>query len=452
MAATKVHNDLRVDTGYRQIFRLSLPITFAILVPQVNFITNNVFLGHFSQQALAAGAVAGVYHLIFAMVGYGLNNGLQTLISRRAGENRPEEIGRIFSQGLFLSLLIALFGIALTWIAAPPLFKAVIHDPVTAGHAIEFMKWRILGLPFLYAYQMRNALLVGTNNTRLLAVGAVAETASNILFDYLLIFGHAGLPALGLTGAAIASVIAEFTGMIVIFGVIHYRGLGAQYQLFNYFKWDRVYAKQIFSISLPLIFQLSISVVSWEFFFVLVEHHGQAALAISQVMRNLFGLTGCFTWAFAATASAMVSNIIGQGRQDEVKALVMRITRLSLLCTAILAAIINIFPQTFLSIFGQEKTFIDEALPVMRVVSSAMLMMSVAVIWLNAVTGTGNSRITFLVELLAISLYCVFVYCVLEIMNWSIVIGWMSEWLYWSSIFVCAWLYMRGNRWRNKAL
>lgn len=452
MSATKVHNDLRVDTSYRQIFRLSLPITFAILVPQVNFITNNVFLGHFSQQALAAGAVAGVYHLIFAMVGYGLNNGLQTLISRRAGENRPDEIGRIFSQGVFLSLLIAAFCIALTWLAAPPLFRAVIHDSETGVQAIAFMKWRILGLPFLYVYQMRNALLVGTNNTRLLVVGALAETASNILFDYLLIFGHAGFPAMGLNGAAISSVIAEFTGMIVIFGAIHYQGLGKQYQLFRYFKWDRAYAGQIISISLPLIFQLSISVVSWEFFFILVEHHGQAALAISQVMRNLFGLTGCFTWAFAATASSMVSNIIGQGRQSEVKMLVLRITKLSFLCSFILAAVINLFPAALLSVFGQESSFVTAAIPVVRVVSSAMLVMSVAVVWLNAVTGTGNSRVTFLIELFAISLYCIFVYFVLEVLNWSIMIGWMSEWLYWSSIFVWAWLYMRGNRWKGKQI
>ena len=71
------------------------------------------------------------------------------------------------------------------------------------------MRIRITGLPFLYVYQMRNALLVGTNNSRYLVLGTLAETVSNILFDYLLIFGNLGFPEMGLKGAALASVIAE---------------------------------------------------------------------------------------------------------------------------------------------------------------------------------------------------------------------------------------------------
>src|ERR1044072_5764387 len=110
---------LQVETTYRQIIKLALPISFAMLIPQFNFITTNIFLGHYSQESLAIAGITGVYYLIFAMIGFGLNNGLQALIARRAGENRPEEIGKIFSQGIYIGLMIAVIGIALTWFAAP---------------------------------------------------------------------------------------------------------------------------------------------------------------------------------------------------------------------------------------------------------------------------------------------------------------------------------------------
>jgi Na+-driven multidrug efflux pump len=142
---------------------------------------------------------------------------------------------------------------------------------------------------------MRNALLVGTNNSRYLVSGTLAETIANILFDYLFIFGHFGFPEMGLNGAAVASIIAEFTGMFVIFVVIHYKGISQRFSLFRHFKWNNSNARQIMSISLPLIFQLAISIISWEFFYILIEHHGQMALAVSNVMRNIFGLVGCFT-------------------------------------------------------------------------------------------------------------------------------------------------------------
>jgi putative MATE family efflux protein len=452
MSSPIIHNDLRVEISNRQILKTALPISLAMLVPQVNFFTNNIFLGHYNQHSLATASITGVYYLIFAMIGFGLNNGLQTLIARRAGENRPNEIGKIFGQGVFISLLIAAVGIILTWFIAPYILNYSIRSEAIAADAVVFLKIRIWGLPFLYVYQMRNALLVGTNNSKYLVSGTLAETVANILFDYIFIFGHFGFTEMGLNGAAVASIIAEFTGMSVIFLVIHYKGITKRFALFSHLKWNKSSATSILSLSLPLMFQLAISIASWEFFYILIEHHGQQALAVSNVMRNIFGLVGCLTWAFAATSAAMVSNIIGQGRKDEVPFLIRKIVRISMGSALLIAIIINVFPQQLLSIFGQDEAFITAGVPVVRVVTSAMVLMSFAVIWLNAVTGTGNSRITFLIELITIILYCAYIYIVLEKYFLTITYGWMGEWLYWISMFVMSFLYIRSGRWKSKVI
>ncbi|MDZ4795167.1 MAG: MATE family efflux transporter [Bacteroidota bacterium] len=452
MATVAPNSNLRVEISNRQILKIALPVSLAILVPQFNFITNNIFLGHYNQQALATAGITGVYCLIFAMIGFGLNSGLQTLIARRAGENRPEEIGKIFGQGVFISLIIAALGILLTWFVAPIILKNVLHSPDTANDAIQFLKIRIWGLPFLYVYQMRNALLVGTNNSRYLVAGTLAETITNIAFDYLFIFGHWGFPEMGLNGAAVASIIAEFIGMFVIFIVIHYKGIEKKFAVFNHLKWNREYTKLILSISLPLIFQLAISIISWEFFYILVEHHGQTSMAVSNVMRNIFGLLGCFTWAFASTSSTMVSNIIGQGKKEDVQGLIYKIVKISTGFAIIIAVLINIFPEPLLAVFGQNEAFMKAAIPVVRVVSLAMVLMSFSVVWLNAVTGTGNSRLTFLIELITITLYCIYVYLVLEKYDLSITWGWMSEWLYWLSIFGLSYWYIRSGKWKGKVI
>ena|SRR5437867_6765386 len=445
-------NSLQVETSYRQIIKLALPISFAILIPQFNFITTNIFLGHYNQQSLAIAGITGVYYLIFAMIGFGLNNGLQALISRRAGENRPDEIGKIFSQGIYIALLIALIGISLTWFVAPAILKQVIHSHDTAAKTIHFLNIRICGLPFLYVYQMRNALLVGTNQSKYLVFGTLAEAIANIFFDYSLIFGHFGFAEKGFYGAAIASIIAEFTGMFVIFLVIWQKGISRKFSLFSHFTWNKKIIKQILSISIPLIFQLAFSLTSWVFFYILIEHHGQEALAISNIMRNVFGLIGCITWAFAATSAAMVSNIIGQGKHDQVHPLILKIITVSTGVSFIICTLINLFPQILLSVFGQNEGFTEHAIPVVRVVTIAMLLMSFSTIWLNAVTGTGNSRMTLLIETVTITLYCIYIYLVLEKFFLAISYGWMSEWLYWVSLFVFSWLYMRSGKWKTKVI
>lgn len=443
---------LQVETSYRQIIKLALPISFAILIPQFNFITTNIFLGHYNQQSLAIAGITGVYYLIFAMIGFGLNNGLQALISRRAGENRPEEIGKIFSQGVYIAMAIAVIGISITWLVSPLILKQVIHDPDMANKAIRFLNIRICGLPFLYVYQMRNALLVGTNQSQYLVIGTLAEAIANIFFDYGLIFGHFGFPEIGFNGAAIASIIAEFTGMFVIFVVIWQKGISKRFSLFSHFAWNTPIIKQILSISIPLIFQLAVSLISWEFFYILIEHHGQEALAISNIMRNVFGLIGCVIWAFAATSAAMVSNIIGQGKHDNVYPLILKIISISTGVSFVVCILINLFPQALLSVFGQNETFTRHAIPVVRVVTFAMLLMSFSSILLNAVTGTGNSRITLAIEIITIVLYCIYIYVILEKLFLPIAYGWMSEWLYWISIFIFSWLYIRSGRWKTKVI
>jgi len=445
-------NSLQVETSYRQIIKLALPISFAMLIPQFNFITTNIFLGHYDQQSLAIAGITGVYYLIFAMIGFGLNNGLQALIARRAGENRPDEIGKIFSQGVYIAICIAVIGVVLTWFLAPVILKQVIRQRGVAEIATRFLKIRIWGLFFLYIYQMRNALLVGTNQSKYLVFGTLAEAVSNIIFDYCFIFGHFDFPQLGLNGAAIASIISEFTGMFVIFLVIWRKGISKRFALFSSFKWNLPIVRQILSISIPLIFQLAVSLISWEFFYILVEHHGQEALAISNVMRNIFGLIGCVTWSFAATTAAMVSNIIGQRKHDKVQSVILKIISISTTASVVVCIIINLIPGTLLSVFGQDQNFIDHAVPVVRVLTVAMVLMSFSTIWLNAVTGTGNSRVTLMIEIITITLYCIYIYLVLEKFFLSISFGWMSEWLYWISLFSLSFLYMRSGKWKTKVI
>lgn len=444
--------ELRLDTGYRQILKMALPISLAMLVPQINFITNNIFLGGLGERELAAAGITGVFYLIFAVVGNGLNNGLQSLIARRAGQNLPKEIGRLFYNGVWVALGIAALGILITYIFAPMVLRATIHDTKTADQVVNFLLIRIWGLPFLYLYVMRNALLVGTNQTKFLVWGTLSEAVVNIVLDYGLIYGHLGLPEIGFNGAAYASIIAEATGLVVIYAVIRFKGIHKTFSFFEQTKIDLSITKLILIQSAPLIVQYGISIMSWEYFYILIEHHGARALAISNTMRNIFGLFGIFCWAFASTTNTMVSNIIGQGRTEQVIPLVNRIVKLSLGVSAITFVILNIAPEIFLSFYGQGDDFINEAIPVVRIVSLALMMMSIGTIWLNAVTGTGNSQVNLLIELVTIIIYCVYVYVVLEYWNLPITWGWGSEWVYWISMFSMAFVYMKSGKWKGKQI
>lgn len=444
---------LQVEISYRQIVKIAAPIALALFVPQLNLVINSIFLGHHSEESLAVAALTGVYYLVFAAIGFGLNNGLQTLISRRAGENRPEEIGKIFTQGIFIAFFVAAFGIIVTQIVTPPILRTFLADE-QAGKSIDFLRIRIWGLPFLYVYQLRNALLVGINQSKYLIAGTLAETIANVFFDYTLIFGKLGFPAMGFNGAAVASIIAEFTGMIVIFWVINKKGIAQKFSLFAKLKFDKETSRLVAKISGPLAFQHSTSVLAWFFFYMLVARNAsQTALAISTTMRTVFGFFGTCFWSLAATTNSMVSNVIGQGKREKVVHLVGKISKLSLGLAVVVCTILNLFPDVYLSLFRpNDFAFVQEGTPVLRLIGFVTLFLSVGTVWLNAVTGTGNSRVTFLVEISTLVFYCLYVFIVLEVKHLSILWGWLSEVLYWNLLFSLSYLYMRSKRWKQTVI
>ena len=443
-----MEDNLKLNISYRQILQMAIPISFAILVPQFNFLINSFFLSKLGPGFMGASGITGVYYLVFSVIGYGLNNGLQTLVSRRAGQDRSSEIGGLFIQSIYLTLMIAAFGIICTYGFAPAIFGNF-TDPALAKQSTSFLFIRIWGLPFLYIYQMRNALLVGTNQSKLLIWGTLAETVSNVVLDYGLIFGNLGMPKLGFNGAAYASIMAEFIGMVVVLAIINAKGIDKRFKLFDNLQFNWQISKTIFIQSSPIILQYAISIISWEFFFILVSHDGMLALDVSQLMRLLFGFYGIFIWAFAATSSTMVSNLVGQGLSKRVMILVGRIAMLSAGSTLVVFIPVQLFTREILSLFNDDLAFLTMAIPVLRIVSVAILMMSVSTVCLNAVTGTGNTRINLMIEMITVVMYILYVYLVMEVFNMSIAWGWGSEWVYWTSIFIMSFAYLKSGKWNN---
>lgn len=451
MESTAAINDLKVNVTNKQILSIALPITLAILIPQINMLTNSIFLGHVGQKALGDAGITGVYYLIFAVAGNGLNNAMQSVFSRNAGSGNPEAFKTILSQGIRISLQVALTGILFTWLLAPLIMRNV-ADAASYPQEMSFLRIRIFGLPFLYLFQMGNAFLVASLNSRYLMIGFICEALVNVLFDYLLIFGHGGFPAMGFNGAAVASIIAECTGCIVVFSVLFMTGLRKKYGLLQTFKFNKDINQQILKVSVPLVLQYVISVTTWLVFFLLLEQRGDAARSISNVMRNVFGLAGVFVWAFASTSNAMVSNLMGQKREDEILPAIKRIMLWSIAFCAVMVSLLNIFPGAFFGLFGQNKDFIEEGISVIRMVSLGIMFMSIANIWLNGVTGTGKTRINLAIEIFAITFYLAYTFYFMKVNYVSLAMAWSNEFIYWTVIFIMSFAFLRSGKWKTKEL
>lgn len=427
---------LQVGESHKEILAIALPIAAAIMVPQFNFVINNIFLGSLGEQALGVAGITGIYYLMFAVIGMGFSNGVKVLMSRKAGEDDTNEIGKLFYQGVFIALVIAILSLIFTYVLAEPLLKSCLSREGNAIMAASFLKIRILGLLFLYLFQLGNTLLVSTNNSKFLIIGTFSETIFNIFFDYSLIYGKFGMPELGFNGAAYASLIAEAVGLLVIYLVLKFSNIRDNFNLFIGRSLDFKLCGMILKQSSPLILQYAVSIISWEYFYILVEHRGSIDLAISNTMRNILGLFGCFTWAFSSTTNTMISNFIGQSQERKLIRLTWRISNLSALFAFSASLIVSINAKWLLSIYGQGDEFINLAEPVLQVVLIGMCITSISTIWMNAVVGTGHTKTALWAEIMAVVFYSIYNYIVIELLGLPLIWAWASEWLYWIVLFL----------------
>jgi multidrug resistance protein, MATE family len=146
----------------------------------------------------------------------------------------------------------------------------------------------------------------------------------------------------------------------------------------------------------------------------------------------------------------MVSNLIGQGKEDKVLVAINKITFLSIGFCFMMCLLVNIFPTIFFGLFGQGDDFIRQGIPVLRTVSAGLMFMSVANIWLNGVTGTAKTRVNLFIEIIAITVYLIYTLYFIKVNYVSLAMAWSNELVYWFCIFIISFIYLRSGRWKAK--
>ena len=436
----------------KNILKISYPIILTLTAQNIINVTDTAFLGRVSEVALGASAIAGVFYFAVFMVGFGFSQGAQILIGRRNGEENFSQIGPIFNNSLIFNGLFAVLLFIITLLGMPFLMKLLVSSEHIYVATMEYLDWRIYGYFFVFLNVVFRSFYVGITDTRILTTSAIITAITNVLFDYVLIFGKFGFPELGIAGAAIASVIAEATTLGYLFlHTLIFTDI-KKYGIFSSLKVDFKTLKQILSISIFIMFQFLISISTWFLFFIFIERMGERPLAITNIGRSMYILLMIPASALSTTAGTLVSNLIGAGQKDEVMKTVNRIIRIALIFVAPLMILTFIFPELFAHIYTDDLSLVVASIPVIRTVSIAIAFFAMANVVINAVSGTGSTKIAFYMEAVTLFFYISFVYYTAIVNPQKVYIVWFSEFIYWSLIGFFGYLYLLKGNWRKKEI
>lgn len=443
---------MKTKYTYKEIWIISYPILISLVMEQLIGMTDTAFLGRVGEVELGASAIAGVYYMAIFMLAFGFSIGAQIMMARRNGERKYKEIGSIFYQGVYFLLALAAVVFTLSMVFSPQILKSIISSPNIYIAADSYMKWRIFGFFFSFIGVMFRAFFVGTTQTKTLTLNSIIMVLSNIVFNYILIFGKFGFPELGIAGAAIGSSLAELVSVLFFILYTWRKVDGKKYGLNRLPRFHSKTLKRILDVSVWTMIQNFVSLSTWFLFFLFVEHLGERSLAVSNIIRNVSGIPFMITMAFAATCGSLVSNLIGSGDKECVQGTIRQHIRIAYLCILPILLFFALFPNLILSIYTDMPDLREASTPALWVLCSAYLFMVPSNIYFQSVSGTGNTRTALMLEMFVLSIYIVFITYIILYLRVDVAICWTTEHVYSVFILLFSYLYMKRGNWQKKKI
>lgn len=436
----------------KEIWRVTYPIFLGLLAQNVINVTDTAFLGRVGEVALGAAAMGGLLYICVYTIAFGFSVGSQILIARRNGEGNYRAVGPIMWQGTAFSFGMAVCLLILMYFSAAPLIRLLITSDSIYGATYEFFTWRIWGFLFAFVNVMFRGLYIGITRTKVLTRNAVVMALVNVVLDYALVFGELDLPEMGVRGAALASVIAEASSLLFFLFYTYYKVDLKKYGLNRFGQFDLSMVLRILRISCFTMVQYFLAMAIWFVFFMALERLGQRQLAVANIVRSVYVVLLIPVQALSTTANTLVSNLIGAGGSSGVVTLLHKISRMSFLIMVVCVGLCVAFPGSILSVYTNEEALLAESVSALYVVCGAMLIASLANVYFNGISGTGNTQAALVLEVFVQVFYALYIIVVGMVIQAPVDVCFTTEVIYYVLMLGSSLIYLKKAKWQNKKI
>lgn len=436
----------------KEIWRVTYPIFLGLLAQNVINVTDTAFLGRVGEVALGAAAMGGLLYICVYTIAFGFSVGSQILIARRNGEGNYRAVGPVMWQGTAFSFGMAVCLLILMYFSAAPLIRLLITSDSIYGATYEFFTWRIWGFLFAFVNVMFRGLYIGITRTKVLTMNAVVMALVNVILDYALVFGELGLPEMGVRGAALASVIAEASSLLFFLLYTYYKVDLKKYGLNRFGQFDLSMVLRILRISCFTMVQYFLAMAIWFVFFMALERLGQRQLAVANIVRSVYVVLLIPVQALSTTANTLVSNLIGAGGSSGVVTLLHKISRMSFLIMVVCVGLCVAFPGSILSVYTNEEALLVESVSALYVVCGAMLIASLANVYFNGISGTGNTQAALVLEVFVQVFYALYIIVVGMVIQAPVDVCFTTEVIYYVLMLGSGLIYLKKAKWQNKKI
>ncbi|MBQ8087416.1 MAG: MATE family efflux transporter [Clostridia bacterium] len=347
---------IRDRSFYRTLFRISLPAAFQALVSFLVVVADDIMVSRLADATHVQAAVSQVNGItaFYTATLTGLVSGSSVLIAQYWGKKDLDAIQRIFAIVLRICLIVAIVFVLAARLAPNPILSLVIgkDEPAVLANALQYFTivcftW----LPFAVTTALIG-MLRAVEVVRIALIVSIVSLLMNVSLNWALIFGRIGFPALGVRGAAIATLITRIFEMVIVWVYAFHRQKVLQLTPRALLLSDRTLAKDYFRYGLPV----GLTDMQWALIGMLkaaiIGHMGATFMAANNIASSMANLGTLFTFALAGGACVMVGKAVGAGDISLAKRYSNTIQLLFLGIGLIMSLIVFLLRTPFTRLYG----------------------------------------------------------------------------------------------------
>lgn len=333
---------------------------------------------------------------------FAINVSISALVARRFGAGKRQDANGVFLTAMIF-VITAAVALSILFVAcADPIIRlcgssdATPEDLATHDAAVTYFRIIMGGMIFNCIQMAINSAQRGAGNTRITMRTNVTSNLVNIVLNYLLIEGHFGFPALGIVGAALATVLGTVVSSIMsIISIANAESfISIPYILKEKIRASVKALKSLISIGYGIFFEQILMRIGFMATAVMAAKKGMDSMAAHQVGMNLMGLTFSFGDGLQAAAVALIGRSLGQGEPELAKDYGRTCRALGMMIAAVLIAFYFFGAKWLMSMFFEEEHIIEIGVSIMRVIIFIVLFQIIQVIYMGCLRGAGDTLYT----------------------------------------------------------
>lgn len=414
----------------RQIVREALHVAWPSVLESffVNLagVVDTIMVGTLGSYAIAAVGLTIQPKFLGMALFLSLNVAVSAIVARRKGEENRESANRVVRMLLLFTVLATLVISAVFILFADPIIRLVGSQPDTHEYAVEYLRIIMGGLVFTTVSLVLNAAQRGAGNTRIAMTTNLISNGVNVVFNYLLIGGKLGFPALGIRGAAIATVLGTVCACALsIRSVCHKDGF---IYLRSVKSWvaDRMSVKSLLNVGSSAFVEQICLRIGFLLFSMTVAHLGTTELAAHQIGGNMMSMSFSIGDGFSIASVTLIGQSLGRKRPDMAKIYGNVCQKCGLLCACVISTVYFFFGRDIFRLYTSEQVILDYGAMIMRILSIMLFFQIEQVVQFGCLRGAGDTRFTALVSLISVT-------CIRPGLSWVLCyplgLGLMGAWL-----------------------